>query len=142
MCRNHVFFIFANYSRSKQKNLKNELIKTLSHKISVTERNIAFRRKRNCQSNVKRRLYMNIFWLLRGGGPFFGKWWVLVDIFQLVVGGGDGGGWQWVVVGGSEWWWIYFGWWWVVLDGGAWQCVVVDIFWLVVGSGLLINFHF
>ena len=29
-------------------NLKSELIKTLLHKIFVTERNIAFRRKRNC----------------------------------------------------------------------------------------------
>ena len=29
-------------------NLKNEPIKTLSHKISVTGRNIAFQRKRNC----------------------------------------------------------------------------------------------
>ena len=40
---------------------------------------------------------MNIFWLLRGGGPFFGKWWVVVDIFWLVLGGGGcilaGGGW-------------------------------------------------
>ena len=31
---------------------------------------------------------MNIFWLLRGGGPVFGKWWVVVDIFWLVVGRG------------------------------------------------------
>ena len=46
---------------------------------------------------------MNIFWLLRGGGPFFGKWQVVVDIFWLVVGGGGyilaGGGWWWMVVG-------------------------------------------
>ena len=31
---------------------------------------------------------MNIFWLLQGGGPFFGKWWVVVDVFWLVVGDG------------------------------------------------------
>ena len=62
---------------------------------------------------------MNIFWLLRGGGPFFAKqqvmvdiFWVVVDIFWL---------WWWVVVGGggdilagSGWWWTYFGWCWVV----------------------------
>ena len=45
---------------------------------------------------------MNMFWLLRGGGPFFGKWQVVLDIFWLVVGGGgyilDSGGW-WMVVG-------------------------------------------
>ena len=51
---------------------------------------------------------MNIFWLLRGGGPFFGKWQVVVEIF-------------WLVVGGSGWWWIYFGWWWVMVDGGIVQ---------------------
>ena len=33
---------------------------------------------------------MNIFWLLLDGDPFFGWWWVLVDIFWLVV---RGGGW-------------------------------------------------
>ena len=47
---------------------------------------------------------MNTFWLLRGGGPFFGQWQVVVDIFWLVVGGGGytlaGGGWWWMVVGG------------------------------------------
>ena len=31
---------------------------------------------------------MNIFWLLRGAVPFFGKWSVVVDMFWLVVGGG------------------------------------------------------
>ena len=38
-----------------------------------------------------------ISWLLRGDGPFFGKWWVVVDIFWLVLGGGGyilkGDGW-------------------------------------------------
>ena len=56
---------------------------------------------------------MNIFWLLRGGGPFFGKWQVVVNVFWLAVGGG-------------RWWWTYFCWWWVV---------VVDKFLLVVGGG-------
>ena len=31
---------------------------------------------------------MNMFWLLPGAGPFFGKWLVVVDIFWLVLGGG------------------------------------------------------
>ena len=33
---------------------------------------------------------MNIFWLLLGGGggPFFGCFWVMVDVFWLAVGGG------------------------------------------------------
>ena len=31
---------------------------------------------------------MNIFWLLWGGGHFFGEWQVVVDIFWLVVGSG------------------------------------------------------
>ena len=55
---------------------------------------------------------MNIFWLLLGGGPFFGWWCVVVDIFWLVVGGGG-----------------------YILAGGGWWWVVVDIFWLVVGGG-------
>ena len=40
---------------------------------------------KHCQ---KRRLYLNIFWLLRGGGPFFG-WWVVVrgGGYNLVCGG-------------------------------------------------------
>ena len=53
-----------------------------------------------------------ISWLLRGDGPFFGKWWVVVDIFWLVLGGGG-----------------------YILADGGWSWVVVDIFWLVVGGG-------
>ena len=60
---------------------------------------------------------MNIFWVLRGGGPFFGKWQVAVDAFWLAVGGGE------YILAGGGWWQIYFGWWWVV----------VAIFQLVVG---------
>ena len=30
---------------------------------------------------------MNIFWFLLGFGPFFGCWWVVVNIFWLVLGG-------------------------------------------------------
>ena len=37
------------------------------------------------KENVKRRLYVDIFWLLMGGGPLFGWWWVVVDIFWVVV---------------------------------------------------------
>ena len=62
---------------------------------------------------------MNTFWLLRGGGPFFGKWQVVVDIFWLVVGGRG------CTLAGGGCWWTYCGWWWVV----------VDIFWMVVGGG-------
>ena len=68
---------------------------------------------------------MNIFWLLRAGGPFFGKWWVVVHVLA------GGGRWQ-----------IYFGQCWVEVGGGGyilagdgWWWVAVDIFWLVVGSG-------
>ena len=32
---------------------------------------------------------MNIFWILLGGSPLFGWWWVGGDIFWVVVG--DGG---------------------------------------------------
>ena len=64
---------------------------------------------------------MNIFWLLRAGGPFFGKWWVVVHMFWLVVGGSGyilaSVGWKWLVVDifslvmdGGGWRWIYFGW--------------------------------
>ena len=65
---------------------------------------------------------MNIFWLLLGGGPFFG-WW------QIYFG------WRWVIVasGGSlladgEWWWVVVDVFWLVVDGGVW-------WWVVVGRG-------
>ena len=90
-------------------NLKNKLIKTLSHKTSVTERNIAFRRKEAVKTMSKGG-YIRIYF-----ASFF-EWWCLVgDIFLLMVGGG--------------------GWWWIVMNGGGWWWVVVDIFWLVVGDG-------
>ena len=41
---------------------------------------------------------MNTFWLLLGGGPFFGWWCLVVDIFWVVVDI------FWLVVGGSGWW--------------------------------------
>ena len=38
-----------------------------------------------------------------GGGPFFGCWWVVVNIFWPVVGGDEyilaGVGWCWMVLG-------------------------------------------
>ena len=79
--------------------MKNELIKNLSRKISVTERNIAF----------------------RGGYIYeyiltFAVWW---SISWEVVGSGG------YILAGGGWWWIYFGWWWVVVDGGGWWSVVV-----------------
>ena len=55
---------------------------------------------------------MNISWLLRGDGSFFGKWWVVVDIFSLVLG--DGG----YILAGGGWCQIYFGWWWIVVGRG------------------------
>ena len=42
---------------------------------------------------------MNMFWLLWGGGPFFGTCQVMVDIFWLVVGGGKW--WRMAVSGGG-----------------------------------------
>ena len=61
---------------------------------------------------------MNIFWLLRGGGPFFGTWQVVVDIFRLVVGGGG-----YILAGGAWWWYVLaVGWqWWVVVGRGIVQ---------------------
>ena len=56
---------------------------------------------------------MNIFWTLCDGSRFFGKWYVVVDIFWLALD--DVGGGRHTLAGG--------GWWWMV----------VDIFWLVVG---------
>ena len=56
---------------------------------------------------------MNIFWLLWGGGPFFGTWQVVVDIFRLVVGGGG------YILAGGGWWWICFGCWLVVVGRGG-----------------------
>ena len=36
---------------------------------------------------IKKSYYMDKFWLLLGGGPFNGWWWVVVDTFWLEVGG-------------------------------------------------------
>ena len=55
---------------------------------------------------------MDIHWLLLGGGPFYGWWGVVVDIFCLVVGSGGciltGGGCSRVGGGGY------------ILAGGVW----------------------
>ena len=91
-------------------NLKNELIKTLSQKISITEI-LHFEEKEAVKTMSKGAMYkyilafagwQSIFWWW---WMHFGWWWVVVDIFWLVVGGG--------------------GWWWMV----------VNIIWLVVGGG-------
>ena len=68
---------------------------------------------------------MNIFWLLRSGGPFFGKWKVAVDIFWLVVGGCG------YILAGGGWWWTYFGWWWVAVGGGGYILDGGGSWWLV-----------
>ena len=77
---------------------------------------------------------MNLFWLLRSGGPFFGKWQVVVDMLWLVVGGREyilaGSGWWWMVVGGGGRGvpcWIYFRWWWVVVGRGGSRWVVAEL---------------
>ena len=114
--------------------LKNKLIKTLSHKISVTERNIAFRRKEGVKTMSKGgyiRIYFasffgwwclvgDIFLLVVGGGGWW-WWWVVVDMFLLVVGGG---GWWWMVVSCGRYIFAGGGWWWMVVDGGgSWRVV-------------------
>ena len=58
-------------------------------------------KKKKLLKQCQKELYMNIFWLLRGSGPFF---WEMV--------GSDG-----YVLASGGWWWIYFGWWWVVGGG-------------------------
>ena len=85
-------------------NLKNELIKILSHKISVTERNIAFRRKAMLKQCLKEVIYEYIlafagcrfiFWEMVGSGGYIlagGGWWVMVVIIWMVLG--CGGLWQ------------------------------------------------
>ena len=101
--------------------LKNKLIKILLHKISVTERNIAFRRKEAVKTMSKGG-YIRIYF-----ASFFGWWCLVGDIFLLVVGGGyvfASGGWQWMVVVGCG---RYIllavgdgGWWWMVVGHGGW----------------------
>ena len=82
---------------------------------------------------------MNIFWLLRDGGLFFGKWQVVVDIFWLVVGvGGNilaGGGRWWMVVGGGGHILAGGGWWWVMMGGGGYILDGGGSWWMVVSCG-------
>ena len=82
-------------------NLKNELIKTLSQKISITEI-LHFEEKEAVKTMSKGAMYKYIlafawwqsiflvvvdaFWLVVGGG---GWWWMVVNIIWLVVGGGN-----------------------------------------------------
>ena len=105
-------------------NLKNELIKTLSQKISITEI-LHFEEKEAVKTMSKGAMYKYIL--------AFAGW---QSIFLVVVGGGG------CILAGGGWWWIYFGWWWVVVDifwlvvgGGGWWWMVVNIIWLVVGGG-------
>ena len=69
--------------------LKSKLIKTLSHKISVTERNIAFQRKVNFKQSQKEVIYEYIL--------AFEGWW---SIFWKVVGSGG------YILAGNGWWWV------------------------------------
>ena len=76
-------------------NMKNELIETLSHKISVTERNIAFRKKKKMLKQcLKEVIYKYIL-------AFVGRWFIFWEV--LVRAG--------YVLAGGGWWWIYIGWW-------------------------------
>ena len=77
---------------------------------------------------------MNILQLLQGGGPFFEKWQVVVDIFWLVVGGG---GWLWVVVDGGGYILAGGGWWWMVLGGGGYILAGGGWRQIVVGGGIV-----
>ena len=83
-------------------NLKNERIKALSHKISVTYRILKKTKLlKQCQKEVIHEYILA-----------FAQWW---SIFWVVVDGGgyivaNGGCW-WMVIGGG-------GWWWVVVGGG------------------------
>ena len=77
-------------------NLKNELIKTLSHKISITEI-LHFEEKETVKTMSKGAIYeyilafagwQSIFWVVAGGGGcIVAGWWVVVNIFWLVMGG-------------------------------------------------------
>ena len=94
-------------------NLKSKLIKNLSHKISVTERNIWFRRKKAVKAMSKG----GYIWIC------FGFYWVVVCGGRYIL---PGGGWSRVVVDGG-------GWWWAVVDGGG--------SWWVVALFSLNHFH-
>ena len=87
-------------------NLKNELIKTVSQKISITEI-LLFEEKETVKTISKGAIHkyilafagwQSIFWVVVGGGGCIlaggGWWWVMVNIFWLMV---VGGGWWWVV---------------------------------------------
>ena len=90
--------------------MENKLIKTLSHKISITEI-LRFEEKENVKTMSKRAIYQyiltfagwqSIFWVLVSVGGCIvaggGWWWAVMVIFWLVeVDGGEyilaGGGW-------------------------------------------------
>ena len=57
---------------------------------------------------------MNSFWLLLGGSPFVGWWWVVVDVLWLVVDR------FWLMVGGGGLWWMVVNIFWLVVGGGGW----------------------
>ena len=97
--------------------MKNELFKILSHKISVTERDIAFRRKRNLKQCQKDILYEYIL--------AFAGWW---STFWEMVGSGG------YVLGDGGWWLIYFGRWWVVVHGGGYILDGGGSWWVLVGG--------
>ena len=91
-------------------NLKNELIKTLSQKISITEI-LHFEEKDAVKTMSKGAMYKYILAFAGWQSIFL----VVVDAFWLVVGGGGyilaGGGWWWVVVDGGEYNLAGGGWW-------------------------------
>ena len=91
--------------------MKNELTKTLSHKISITERILHLEEKEAVKAMSKRG-YISIYFgfcgvvvhFLGNGRQwwiYIGWWWVVVDVFWLVVGGVGGGG---HILASGGWW--------------------------------------
>ena len=81
-------------------NLKNELIKTLSHKISITEILHFEEKKLLKQYQREQYIYFGFCRVVVGGGRC------------TVAGGGGLGGGEYILADG--------GWWRVVVDGGGW----------------------
>ena len=154
MCRKQVFFIFANYSRSKQnkKIKKSKLYKVLN--IVKCSRNLEFE-KRTDQNFVAQNLRHGKEYCISKKKKLskqcqkevvyeyilaFARWW---SIFWEVV---DTSGY---ILAGGGLWWIYFdwwwmvgmvvggsGWWWVVVSGGGYILVGGGWCWMVVGGSV------
>ena len=121
-----LFLVLSNLKHLKYKlqkilnNVKCRIWKTSWSKLYHTKspsRKYCILKNKKLLKQCQKEQYLNIFWLLPDGSPFFGwRWlvvdvlWLVVDIFWLVVGSG---GWCWlvviivlVVVGVGGWWWV------------------------------------